>query len=343
MAADYTFLQNIFLTVDTAIATYITSTTAGVAGAVAPVAKQMFVLYIMMWGFAIYRGMIKEPFVDAAFRLMKWALIGSLAVNVGLYSGIISNNIQALPDYLGGLVANGGTTTDSKLTLDKILSDSIKSGTSVWEKGSLLPPGANPGAYMMAVIIWISALVCVGYAAFLIILCKVMLGVLLGVGPIFIICLLFEGTKKFFEAWVGQAINYALVSALAIAVIKLLFGMYEKAAAGALTASAAADFGILSIASMLILAVVCFLCLMQVQTVASALAGGVSISTMGAVNWATSKMKGTASAMRPSNVQKAYRGMKRDGHAMAAGGRALASPVLWAARKLRPGNSIGKT
>ena len=340
--ADYTFLQNIFITVDTAISTYITSTSAGVAGAVKPVAKQMFTLYIMMWGFAMYRGMIKEPFLDGAFRLIKIALVMTLAIDIGLYSGLISANIQALPDYLGGLVANGGTTTDSKLTLDKILSDAINSGTAVWEQGSLLPPGANPGAYMMAVIIWLSALICVGYAAFLIILTKVMLGVLLGVGPIFVICLMFEGTKKFFEAWVGQAINYALVSALAIAVIKLLFGMYKTAAAGALAASGSADFGILSVASMLILAVVCFLCLMQVQTVASSLAGGVSISTMGAINWASNKMKGTASAMRPSNVQKAYRGMKRDGRALAAGGRAVAAPVLWAARKLRPGNSVAK-
>lgn len=340
--ADYTFLQAIFSTVDAAVATYITSTTAAVAGAVAPVAKQLLTLYLFLWGFAMYRGMIREPFLDAAFRLMKIGLVMSLSINIAMYSGHISSNIQVLPDYLGALVGNGGTMTDSKDTLDKILSDAINTGSSVWEEGCLLPPGANPGAYSMAVIIWLSALICVGYAAFLIILSKVMLGVLLGIGPIFIICLMFEGTKKFFEAWIGQAFNYALISALAISVIKLLFGMYKNATGKALAGAGAADFGILSIAAMLLLAVICFLCLMQVQTVASSLAGGVSISTMGAINWAANKMKGMSGAMRPSNMQKSYRGMKRDARAIASGGRMAAAPVLWAARKLAPGNSLSK-
>lgn len=341
--ADYTFLASIFTTVDNATNTYIASTASSVAAAVAPVAKQMFLLYVIMYGFAMYRGMIKEPFLDAAFRLMKIALVMSLAIDIGQYSGLISNNIQGLPDYLTNLIGDGGNSIDSKTTLDKILSDAINSGTAVWQQGSVLPPGANPGAYMMAIIIWLSALICVGYAAFLIILTKVMLGVILGFGPIFIICLMFESTKKFFEAWLGQALNYALVSALTIAVIKLLFGMYKHAADATMAASTTPDFGILSCASMLILAVVCFLCLMQVQTVASSLAGGVSISTMGAISWAAGKMRSVGGAMRPSNVQKAFRGIKRDIRAVRAGANMAASPVVWATRKLRPGNSIRKS
>jgi type IV secretion system protein VirB6 len=341
--ADYTFLQSIFQTVDNATSTYITSTVGNVAAAVDPVAHQCFTLYVILWGFAMYRGMINEPIMDGAFRLMKIGIIMHFAINVGEYSGTIANNLVAFPDYLTTLIGNGGAATDSKLVLDKILSDAINSGTSVWEQGSLIPPGANPGAYLMALIIWISALVCTGYAAFLIILSKVALAVIVGIGPIFILCLMFEGTKKFFEAWLGQALNYALVAGLTVAVIKLLFGMYANAAAGTLTVATSADFGLLSCASMLILAVVCFLILMQVQTIASALAGGVSVSTMGAVSWASSKAQSMGGAMRPSNVQKAYRGMQRDARALKAGGQKLATPVAWAARKMRgTGNSVSK-
>jgi len=340
--ADYTFLKNIFLTVDNATNLYITSTVSPVAAAVGTVARQLFLLYIIMYGFAMYRGMIREPILDAAFRLMKIALVMSLAIDIGLYSGMVSNNLQALPDYLANLVGNGGTGTDSKDTLDKILSDAINSGTAVWQQGSILPPGANPGAYMMAIIIWLSALVCVGYAAFLIILSKVMLAVLLGIGPIFIICLMFESTKKFFEAWLGQALNYCLISALTIAVIKLLFGMYKNAAASTLAASATPDFGFLSVASMLILAVVCFLCLMQIQSVAASLAGGVAVSTMGAITWASSAMKSFGGSMRPSNIQRNIRGVKKDLRAATAGVKWAATPAVWAARKLAGGNSIKK-
>jgi type IV secretion system protein VirB6 len=189
----------------------------------------------------------------------------------------------------------------------------------------------------MAMTVWASALICTGYAAFLIVLSKVALAVVVAMGPIFICCLMFEGTKKFFEAWLGQALNYALVSGLTVSVIKLLFGMYANVAAGTLTASDGAEFSFASVASLLILSVICFLILMQVQTIASALAGGVSISTMGAANWASGKAQSAAGAMRPSSMQRAARGVQRDYRAMKA-------PVAWAQRKFSGGggNSVAK-
>jgi type IV secretion system protein VirB6 len=343
--ADFTFLQSIFLTVDQASSTYVGTTVEGVATSIAPVAKQCFTLYVILWGFAMYRGLINEPILDGAFRLMKIGIIISLAISVGQYSTHISNNLLAAPDYLIGLLGNGGSAQDSKTVLDKILSDAMQSGQTIWEKGSLIPPGSNPGAYLMALIIWVSALVCIGYAAFLIILSKIALAVLVGIGPLFILGLMFDSTKKFFESWLGQAVNYALISGLTVAVIKLLFGMYASAAQGTFqVATTSDDFGILSICSMLIMSVVCFLVLLQVQGIASALAGGVSLSTLGAVNWAMDKSLAMGGAMRPSSVQRSLRGVQRDWRALKSGGRWSATPVTWAARKLRgSGNSIEKT
>jgi type IV secretion system protein VirB6 len=345
-AESYTFLQNIFSTVDSATGTYISSTVSNVAAAVAPVAKQCFTLYVILWGFAMYRGLISEPIVDGAFRLMRVGIIMHFAISAGEYSGMIGNNLIALPDYLTNLIGNGGTASDSKLVLDTILSDTINVGNTLWESGSLLPPDANPGAYFMAMTVWASALICTGYAAFLIVLSKVALAVVVAMGPIFICCLMFEGTKKFFEAWLGQALNYALVSGLTVSVIKLLFGMYANVAAGTLTASDGAEFSFASVASLLILSVICFLILMQVQTIASALAGGVSISTMGAVNWGIAKSSSaarganrTANSLRPSQMQKSYERMKAGAK---ADYRAAAAPVAWAHRKLSGGNSVAK-
>lgn len=340
MLPGYSFLQNIFETVDRAVADYIQSTAGNVVDAVAPVANQMLTLYIILWGFAMYRGVIQEPVLDAAFRLMKVAIIMNLAISVGTYSALIANNLYVLPEYLVGLFGNGGTTADSKATLDRVLSDALNASQSAYEKADIFD---NPGAYLVAAIIWISAFGSVGYAAFLIILTKVMIAVLLGIGPIFVICLMFESTKKFFEAWLGLALNYALISALCIAIVKFMFGMFADAAKGALEASHTDEFGIASIASLLLMSIVSFLCLMQVQNLASSLAGGIAISTMGAVNWAAEKMKSAAGGMRPSNMQKAFRGAKQDVQAIKAGARAVAAPAVWAARKVRGNtNSVSK-
>lgn len=340
MQPAYAFLRNIFETVDLAVAAYIESTAENIVDALAPVANQMLTLYIILWGFAMYRGLIQEPVLDAAFRLMKVAIIMNLAISIGTYSGLIADNLYALPEYLIGLIGNGGTTADSKATLDKVFSDAMYASQSAYERADIFD---NPGAFLVAAIIWVSALLSVGYAAFLIILSKVMIAVLLGIGPMFVICLMFDSTKKFFEAWLGLALNYALISALCIAVIKFMFGMFADAAKGALDASKTDEFGIASIASLLLMAIVSFLCLMQVQNLASSLAGGIAISTMGAVNWASHKLKSAAGTMRPSNMQKAFRGARQDVQALKAGGRTAAAPVVWAARKMRGNtNSVSK-
>jgi type IV secretion system protein VirB6 len=339
---DYTFLANIFATVDTATTAYIGTTAAAVAADVGPIATKMFTLYLIFYGFAIYFNKTGELIMETAARLIKVGFIMHLAIAIGTYNTLISDTLIGMPDYLMGLVS-GSTTTASKTVLDDILSDAINSGTAVWEQGSMLPPDANPGAYFLALIMWISALVCIGYGAFLIILSKVALAVLVGIGPMFIICLMFESTKKFFESWLGQALNYVLISMLTVAVIKLLFGMYANAAQATMTAATtSADFGLLSCVSMLILAVICFLILMQVQTIASSLAGGVSISTMGAINWALNATRNTGHAMRPTTMRNAYRGMRSDLRVTKQAGAKIATPAVWAYRKLRGGNSLAK-
>ena len=68
--------------------------------------------------------------------------------------------------------------------------------------------------------------VCV-YTLFLMALARVALAVLLAIGPLFIVLLLFDGTKRFFEAWVAQLANYALVGVLAVLVASLLMTVVE--------------------------------------------------------------------------------------------------------------------
>src|SRR5205823_826817 len=68
-------------------------------------------------------------------------------------------------------------------------------------------------AYPIAgVIVWaLMGLLCV-YTMFLIALSSIALAVLLALGPLFVSLLLFEGTRRFFEAWLAQLANYALIT-----------------------------------------------------------------------------------------------------------------------------------
>lgn len=341
MAIGTEFLKNIFDNCDHAVAHYVTDTLSGVMSAVSPVAHQCFVLYVIMWGFAMYRGLIQEPILDGTFRLMRVGIILYFATNLGAYSGQISDNLIALPDYLANLMGGSGMVSSSKSALDKILSDSISLGAAYWEMGSIF---SNPGPYFYSLMIWISTIICVCYAAFLLILSKVMLALLMAIGPIFILLLMFESTKRFFDAWIGQAINYALVSAFSVGIIKLMFGMYLNAADSAVAPTIGGDIGIQNFLSMLLMSGICFLTLMQVNGLASSLGGGVAVSTLGATNWVMNKGRSMAGMARPSSLQKAAGTVKREYSAVKSGAKAAVAPVAWAARKMANSrnNSISK-
>src|SRR5262249_11056549 len=120
------------------------------------------------------------------------------------------------------------------------------------------------------------------YTMFLIGLSKIAVAVLLALGPLFIIGLFFDTTKRFFEAWVAQLVNYALISVLAVAVAALMLSALKKFAAD--TAALGAGIKIADAIDMLLLAVMVFLVMRQVMPMAAGLASGIALSTHGVVS-----------------------------------------------------------
>ena len=62
---------------------------------------------------------------------------------------------------------------------------------------------------------------------FLIALSSVALAVLLALGPLFLALLLFESSRRFFEAWVAQLANYALITILTVLAAALLLQIVQ--------------------------------------------------------------------------------------------------------------------
>src|SRR5437762_9019425 len=122
---------------------------------------------------------------------------------------------------------------------------------------------------------------------FLIALSSIALAVLLALGPLFMTLLLFEGTRRFFEAWLAQLANYALITILTVLTAALLLQVVASYAAQ----TAARGSAILTVdaLNMVLIAVLVFLLMRQVMPIAAALAGGMALNSFGGVsrlvNW----------------------------------------------------------
>ena len=277
-----------FTKVDTVFGGFFLNGASNVASAVTPIFKIMVSLYVVLWGLAMWRGLIQEPMSDGVTRVVKIVLIGSFALNMAVYGAQIATTIYKTPERLALVVMPTATTSGAANSLDNALSKGNDLATRFIQATSLTAPFASIVLGIEALLIWIFTGILVAYGAALVLLAKIGLAIVLALGPIFIGLLLFEATRTFFQGWLAQALNflftYVLV-ALAIALaLTFLDSMLTQALVDIPAGSRAPDFA--ALLPVLIVGVGTFLVLKQVPGIASGLAGGMQLSTLGAVGWA---------------------------------------------------------
>jgi len=267
---------------------YVTTNTAIVANAIAPAVTALLSLYVILWGIASLRGLIQEPITEAATRFVKIALICSLALQLGHYNALIVDTFVNGPEDLARMLSGATDANSTVSSLDAILASGFTVGKQFWDKGGLI--AGDVGMYMLALIVWGVTLALTIFAFLLILLSKVLLTLLLAFGPIFIVSLLFQSSAGYFNAWIHQMTNYALLSILVIATNMLMMTMFQRAAANSATATQVDQ-----IFPMIITGVVAFMALAQLPAVAAGLAGGMAASSQGAGRLGLSVLSGAAS------------------------------------------------
>ncbi|MCB1965699.1 MAG: type IV secretion system protein [Candidatus Accumulibacter sp.] len=328
-ASDFHFYSRMFTELSNALSTYVNDTATNIIGAITPVATTLVSIYVMLWGWSMMRGVISEPIMDGVGRIVRLALIVGVALQLGLYNGFIADMLWNSPDALASYVG-GGNGTSNAAYLDTLMSRMYDFGDAYYQKAQANSTLGIPdlGLLFMAYALWVAGVIATGYGAFLLALAKMGLAVALGVGPLFILLTIFEPTKRFFDAWIGQALNYVFLVMLSAATIKLIMVILEKYltdASGTVLADPALDQALPAI----VFSIIGALALVQMPAMASALGGGVALGTLGAVGWAYGKTKGGMAAMRPTNLRRSFNKARADvriakGAAQAAAGAPMA-------------------
>jgi len=262
---------------------YVGNNTALVSGAMGPAIFTLATLYVMIWGYLQLTGRIEEPFLTGLKRILTAGVVLGASLKMWLYNAVIVDTFYNAPTQLAGAIIGAN--------------DPVKTVDSIWEQGGavadfLFNIGAQfavfgVGYFLAGIVVWLlMGLLCL-YTMFLIGLSHIALAVLLALGPFFIPMLFFESTKRLFDAWLAQLANYALITLLTILVAALLLQVVNSYAKQ--TASLGPDLKIVDAINMLLVSVLVFLFMRQVMPIASGLASGVALNTMGtmsrAANW----------------------------------------------------------
>lgn len=282
-----TFFTDLVTKVNTITSDYVIAKASAVMASISGVSTTLFVIYVMLWALAMMRGSIQEPVLDAGMRMVKIGIVLGLALTIGNYQTYVYNFLWNAPDQMAQVLTAGGAKGQTNV-LDTIYTSGMQVGDRVWDEIGLSNGlGASIGYAIIAVVAYAAAYAMTAYAAFLIVLCKIALAVLLAIGPICIMLVMFNATQKFFESWLGLALNYVFMTVLtgaAVALLHTILGTFIDDILGAEEVKLAAA------GELLVIGLINVLVLKQIPTIASSLGGGASISTMGAI---TSAMKAT--------------------------------------------------
>lgn len=259
---------------NTLLVTYIGTNTARVAGALEPAILTFGVLYVMIWGVLHMMGQIEEPIGTGIRRIIVLGIVLGVSLRLWLYNTVIVDTFFNAPGQLAAAIVG---TYDSVTVVDGIIFSGSDAATLLIQKGGIL--NGDFSFYLAGMAVYVIVGLTAIYTIFLLTLSRIALSVLLALGPLFIALLLFSTTKRFFESWIAQLANYALITVLTVLVAALMMALLRVAAEQA--ASVGGGIQIAHAVRVCMAAGLTFLVMRQVMPMAAGLASGLALSTFG--------------------------------------------------------------
>ena len=281
---EFTFYQSLFSRLSDALETHFSTTAGSIAAALAPVATTLMCLYLIFWGINVMRGMVTEPVLEGALRLVRMSVIVAFAINVGIYNNYLASFLWTTPDALANVVV-GGSGENSMHFLDALTGQFYEMAQAFTDKAyadASLTGIPDLSLWVAGWAVLIGGILLTAYAAFLFVLSKIALAILLGIGGIFILMMLFNTTQRFFMVWIGQCLTYVFLVLLTSSAVKLIMTIIQSYMTAAL--EAASDPSILHAVPALVFSLIGILVLIQLPAIAATLGGGAAVGTQGAFN-----------------------------------------------------------
>ncbi|RYE12649.1 MAG: type IV secretion system protein, partial [Rickettsiales bacterium] len=255
---------------------FITDASSQTVYAIVPVVTVGLTLSFITYGFLIMRGVVEMPITDFIGKIIKISIITSMAANCGFYQTQIADAINRTPDELiNALVSNSTKKEGAATSIDNAADKGFSLASKAFEHSGFFVE--NGIVYcMIGIVILMTTSVFIALGGAILILTKLILTILLGIGPIFILALLWQSTSKFFEMWVAQIVNYIILGVLITMTFGLMLTIYS-------TYMGDMKFdGVQNVASALggavILSIAMIVVLLQIPNIAAALSGGMNLS-----------------------------------------------------------------
>ncbi|TIW40433.1 MAG: type IV secretion system protein [Mesorhizobium sp.] len=258
----------------------------------------MLVLYVVIWGYMQIFGRSTASPLEAAWRLGRAIAIYWFVTNWAPFSETIYTLVQAIPEILANRIVQtiSSTTGTQVSSVDAVpaMFDALYEATLRVVPELYTSVLTDFFGALLAIIIIVFTLLFIGVAVAAIIAAKVLLFIILALGPVWIIMALFNYSFKFTEGFFTVTANLVVQQLLIYGFLGFYYYMVQLSVS-AMEGGAGTDItGKLShVMPLLLVTLVGFYVLLQIPIIAGILTGSGPIGTAGAIGGMLRSARGT--------------------------------------------------
>lgn len=188
----------------------------GADGVLLPALTIILTLYIAFFALSLLTGRSRIGVSALTPRMMTLGLVLTFATSWVAYQGFVWNLAIGAPDQLAGILAgtSGSATEIFAGKLDALFA-AIVDAAAIAGQGGDAAGGAQGGAassmFTPANLMWIAALLLLLGTVGVLVTARIALALLLALGPVFIVFVLFSGTRGLFVGWLRGVVLTGVV------------------------------------------------------------------------------------------------------------------------------------
>lgn len=267
-------------TIDTVLDSYVLGVVSTLMTHLQPVALTAMSIWVLLYGWAVLRNEVSETVPVFLWKVVKLSLILAFALQSGVYISHVADTANAMAMGVASTFVPSGAdpmvTTGPYALLDEFNDDASNQTADIMKEASLF----RLDLVLAGIVFSFGSVIYLSIALFVITLAKLFLTFVIAIGPLFILCLAWRPTARFFDSWLSLMLNAVVLTWFAF------FSLGLSTYMGAAMFQAYSDgggflgstFNVLGEATrycvlMILMAILCF----QAPSLASALTGGPAV------------------------------------------------------------------
>ena len=243
-----------------------------------PTVLAVATLALVVIGYLLFTGQLSFSAGQFFPRLFRWVLMVVLLLNMEDIFPWAFSLVTDVPNAVAVFLLGGGPiTTEADVIglIEAVMTAGIDAASQIWTEATFY----DISSHVLSGLLLLTGLVLAVLAAVLLMVSKLGVGILLAVGPFFLLIRLLDIGKGLFEGWLRQLLTFALIPIFVYSLIALNFTILTTAHTQ-LTAAAVTPAGVTFTAAIpyLLVALVNMILLTQVMGWGGGVGGGIALA-----------------------------------------------------------------